>query len=332
MSTEEMIKQAFERQAGRAGDHRKVLAEVRKATAKRRIGGWGIGLISIGVAAAVATPIVLSSAGQPNTAAPADPSVTTLPAAPVPPKPAEQAGEGVTVLQYQPGWLPDGAYEIGRLSAGDGALSRTWELPGGETNERRTVQLVLSQAPMPAEGRPVDINGIPGKLVTDSESATVAWLAEPGQRLAVTVPGKDNVGDVALRIARSVKPDGDAAFVWPLEFTWLPQNMQPSGFGVLGTGLKYVDVDASAHPLPETQGENGISVNVFTLRPPTSPPEGTPVTVRGKQGVVRSGMVYVEFELGRALRVSGPLSQEDLVRIADGIRIGPLNYPWIGTR
>ncbi|MCE7009810.1 hypothetical protein LWC34_44415 [Kibdelosporangium philippinense] len=339
MSTEEKIKQAFERQAGRAGDHRAVLAEVRKATAKRRISGWGMGLISIGVAAAVATPIVLSSAGQPYTAPPADPMVTTLPAAPVPEKPAEHAGEGVTVLQYRPTWLPDGAYEVSRMFAGESALMRIWELPGSETANQRTLRLLLSQAAMPTVGKAVDINGIPGMLVTDHQETSVTWMVEPGQRLSVIFPGTDEVADIALRVARSVKPDGDAAFVWPLEFQWLPEHLQPSGFTVHAIDLKYVDVSASAQTIPR-EAEKGVSVSIFTLRPPGVPggvppyrPEGgTPVTVRGKQGVFVSGEVYVEFELGRAMVVSGPLSQQDLVRIADSIKIGPLNYPWIGTR
>lgn len=331
MSTEEKIKQAFERQAGRAGDHRKVLAEVRKATAKRRIGGWGTGLISIGVAAAVATPIILVSTGQPHVAVPADPTVSTLPAAPVPPKPAEHASEGATVLQYQPGWLPEGSYENARAFHGQGMLTRTWVLPDSETTRQRELMLAVDQLSMPAQGRTVDINGIPGMLVTDHQNTVVAWMAEPGQRISLTIMGTDEVTNIALRVARSVKPDGDAAFVWPLEFTWLPQHLQPSGFSVFGTNPEQVDVGATAQTIPPTL-QQGVSVNIRSRDPREGPPRGEPVTVRGKQGLFISGELSVELEPGRWLEVRGPLSQQDLVNIADGIRIGPLRYPWIGTR
>lgn len=285
-----MIKQAFLRQAG---------------------------LIGVGVAAAVVTPIVLLPGGQPTEAAAAG-----------------HVGEAVAVLRYQPSWLPDGAYESGRSFAGQGSLARTWHLPGGEGGRQRSATLSsVDQAPLPAEGRTVDINGVTGKLVKDHLMTFVAWIPEPGRRLSVSILATGDVTETVLRIARSVKPDGNAEFEWPLSFEWLPQQMRPSGFTISGSNPRDVDVSATADPSPPSEEQEAIWVDIGSL---AELPDGEPVTVRGKQGVFMPGdsssEIDVELEPGRWLRVSGPLSKQDLIRLTDSIKVGPLDYPWLGTR
>lgn len=330
MSTEEKIKQAFERQAGRAGDHRKVLAEVRRVTSKRRVGGVGISLITIGVAAAVVTPVLLFSGEQPTGTGPANTVETTLPEPAIPRKPAEHAGEGVAVLTYQPSWLPDGAYEFDRESRPDGTLARTWRIPDSPSGEQFLVRIAADNQPMvPDRAGTVDINGIPGTAEISGQHALVTWMAEPGQRLSIEVNAPSDVRDTALRIARSVKPDGDAAFEQPLSFDWLPQHIQPGGWRVQGSRPNDLDVSADTTGGPRDRVVAAIRAD--------KPNGGTPVTVRGKQGVaVRAAdtslFVCVELEPGRWLQVGGSFPQKDLVKVADTIRIGPLSYPWLGTR
>ncbi|RSM63840.1 hypothetical protein DMH04_52460 [Kibdelosporangium aridum] len=136
-----------------------------------------------------------------------------------------------------------------------------------------------------------------------------------------------------LRIARSVKTDGNAEFEWPLSFEWLPQRMQPSGFNISGSNPSDVDVSATAEPSTPPQEQEAIWVDIGAL---DEPPEGEPVTVRGRQGVFipgdSSNEIDVELEPGRWLRVSGPLAKQDLVKVTESIEIGPLNFPWLGTR
>ncbi|ONI80977.1 hypothetical protein ALI144C_20620 [Actinosynnema sp. ALI-1.44] len=334
MNTEELIKQAFTRQAESAGDHREVLTEVYKATARRRIGGWTIGLISAGVAAVVVAPIVLFSGGRPDGAAPADSTATTLPLPPAPKDSAKHAGEDVIMLRYQPSWLPEGAYESGRSFAGRGSLARTWNLPGGGEGRHKSVTLSLvNQAPLPAEGKTVDINGVTGKVVTDHLTTFVAWMPTPGERLSVSILGTGDVTETVLRIARSVNHDGNAEYEWPLAFDWLPNQAQPSGFNISGSSPNDVDVSVSADFTTQPHGQDAIWADIGPL---PEPPEGESVTVRGKQGFFipgeSSGEIDVELEPNRWLRVSGPLSREDLVKVVDSIKIGPLHYPWLGTR
>lgn len=337
MSTEEKIKQAFERQAGRAGDHRRVLAGVRKATSrKRRIGAVGVTVITAGVAAAILLPIVVF----PGREQPTDPD--TVMAEPIHPKPAEHASAGTPVLKYHPGWLPDGAYERDRYSRPDGYLARTWRVSGGSGPDKATVTLALdktaTQSHTPGTNT-VDVNGTPALLSSPDAAkadvrAMVSWPAAPDQLLVVRVDSVPNARQTALMIARSVRADGDAAFERPLSFDWLPPNTRLGN--ILVSGRSQSDFTALVETRDDARpaGQRALTAQVGGRRPDG----GVAVTVRGGQGRYvpvngdKFGDLYVELTPGRWLVVSGPLSQQDLVRVADGIRIGPLTFPWLGTR
>src|SRR5689334_19840758 len=122
MSTEDMIKEAFQRQAERAPDHMRVLTRVMATPARRRSRAVLYTLIGARVAVAVAVPILLVRApvSPPADSPPTGPT-TPPPSAPVP-------GE---VMSFQPGYLPDGLVESEREILPDGSLRRRWTGPAG---------------------------------------------------------------------------------------------------------------------------------------------------------------------------------------------------------
>jgi hypothetical protein len=353
MSTEEMIKQAFDKQAGQAGDHRDVLAEVaRRTSSRRRVGPLGITLLTAGVAAAVVTPVVLFSGGGLGQPVSNDPGASAV--VPAQPSAAETVPSGTPVLKYQPGWLPDGAKEYHRMSDPDGSLMRTWKLPGtGVPDGGPTVTLTLAKATglpdrpdYPGEIVPVDINGVPGQLLNHGsgaksagEQAFVEWMAAPGERLTVNVDHVANVNDVVLRIVRSIRPDGNAAIIRNVSFDWLPVDMTEGAFSVRGTSPADYFLLADTTLAPRAQGQKRVTAQIDKDKPGSATPgTGTAVTVRGKQGVYIAGTgpygeVWVELTNGLWLEVSGPAAKADLVKVADTMKISlDVKYPWIGQR
>jgi hypothetical protein len=354
MSTEEMIKQAFDKQAGEAGDHRRVLAEVaRRTSSRRRVGAWGIALLTAGVAAAVVTPVVLFSGGGLGQPVQNDPGASAV--VPAQPSATETVPPGAPVLTYQPSWLPSGATEFHRMSEPDGTLMRTWNLPGTAAPDGGpTVTLTSAKATglpdrpdYPGEIIPVDINGVPGQLLghdsnkekSVGEQAFVEWMAAPGERLTVSVDYVANVRDVVVRIARSIRPDGKAAFVQNVRFGWLPVDMTEGAFSIRGTSPSDIFVVADTALAPRAQGQKRVTAQIDKDKPGSATPgDGTPVTVRGKQGVYIAstgpyGEVWVELANGLWLEVSGPAAKADLVKVADTMKINlDVKYPWLGQR
>ncbi|MBP2330759.1 hypothetical protein JOF56_011144 [Kibdelosporangium banguiense] len=358
MSTEEMIKHAFEKQAGRAGDHRRVLAEVaRRTSSRRRIGIGGISLLTAGVAAVVVTPFVLftGDGGQP---------VTTGPAA-TPPQPSVAATEtetvppGTPVMKYQPSQLPDGATESQRMSQPDGTLMRIWKLPSqpaakGESRVTLTLQKATKlpdRTNFPGDITPVDINGVPGQLVDvggkkdegQGGQGLVEWMAAPGERLTLAVDFVPNASEVVVQIARSIRPDGNAAIVRSAGFGWLPETMKEGLFSVWGTTPTDYSLLLDTDLAPQARGQKRVTAQIDRDKPGSATAgNGTPVTVRGKQGVFigasgtagsEHGEVWVELTGGLWLEVSGPVSQADLVKVADTMTINlDVKFPWIGKR
>jgi hypothetical protein len=339
MSTEEMIKQAFDKQAGRAGDHRRVLAEVtRRTSSRRRIGALGIVLLTAGVAAAVVTPVVLFSGGSLGPPAPDDPAQAS----------AETVPPGTPVLKYQPAWLPEKATEQYRMSDPGGKLARGWKVAGtAGPKSDSLINLTLEKATglpdrsdFPMERTSVDINGVQGQLLdrgagaTDFDrSAFVEWMVAPGERLTVRVDRMADTKDVVLRIAQSVRPDGNAAVVRNVSFGWLPAGVTEGEFQVSGT--KPTDVAV----LTVAPGDHHVTARIDRNKPGSDTPgASSPVTVRGKQGVYiaateLSGEVRAPLDNGLWLAVLGRVPKADLVKIADTMKISPdVQYPWIGQR
>jgi hypothetical protein len=346
VNSEEMIKHAFEQQAGRAGDHRAVLAEVtRRTSARRRGGALGITLITAGVAAAVVTPVVLFSGGaQPTTTDPA--ASAQIPA-------TSTAELRTSLLTYQPTWLPDGLVETGRHFTEDMTFSRTWCTPGAPEGGGNTPKIdfaITKQAALPQRDNfpagieNIDINGKPGHILGQNHAkpefpqALVEWMVAPGHLATISVDGMQNVDEIALRMARSVQNDAKVPFVRSIAFGWLPSNMTQGMFSVRGTSPSDVWILADTEMDKQSRAtQKRVSVQIDRDKPGDN---GTPTTVRGKQGIYIPstehpgyGEIWVPLGDDKWLEVSGELSQADLIKVADTLVISDkAEFPWIGRR
>ncbi|MFC0527618.1 hypothetical protein [Phytohabitans kaempferiae] len=139
-------------------------------------------------------------------------------------------------LQYRPAWLPQRYGESARTVVVDGerapVISRDWQ-PGPA---EQPISLLVGWHPSLDADRPggtpenVEVNGAPGELVqvdADRFATYVTWRA-PGQpQLMVSVltdDGADAQRDLAMRVARSVRPDPGRIGVGP-RFGWRPADM-----------------------------------------------------------------------------------------------------------
>jgi hypothetical protein len=139
-------------------------------------------------------------------------------------------------LRLRPAWLPRSYGEGQRTVVVDGTqapvLSRGWQ-PG---TANQVISLLIgwhpSLDPDRPSGRPatVDVNGVPGRLVQigDQTPGTYLTWQPPGQPQLMVSVHTDDVADaqqgLALRVARSVRPDPGVTSVGP-RFGWLPPDL-----------------------------------------------------------------------------------------------------------
>ncbi|MEV4317024.1 hypothetical protein [Actinocrispum sp. NPDC049592] len=318
MSTEELIKDAFRRQAGRAPDHMRVLTRVLARTAKRRSRALLYSLIGAGVAVAVAVPIVLVRAPVALPVGPAPAVRTTSPAKPLP-------GE---VMPFQLGYLPDRLVESEREVLADGSLRRTWDGPPGSPHlvfERSGPNVVHgSHTPVV-----VQISaGVEGFFTGDDTQAELVWAPDGRTPLYLMSRSLPGARDELVKLARSVRPDGVTVIPAPVRFGWLPEDAK-------GTAPQSVSGTADHWDVRVTSsGRRTVGVQI-TTRPPQMP--GMGVVVRGKQGRIgpnpeAPNALVVEYDTGRWLIVSG-LAPDELVRVAGTLEISDgLSFPWLGRR
>jgi hypothetical protein len=139
-------------------------------------------------------------------------------------------------LRFRPAWLPGSYGEGQRTVVVDGTrapvLERRWQ-PG---TADRVISLLIGWHPSLDPGRPrgrpttVDVNGVPGQLVQVGDQTLGTYLTwqPPGQAQlmvsALTADVADAQQDLAVRVARSVRPDPGLTFVGP-RFGWLPPDL-----------------------------------------------------------------------------------------------------------
>lgn len=154
--------------------------------------------------------------------------------------PALHAGPGGgwlrVPLRFRPTWLPRGYGEGERTVVVDGpqapVLSRGWQPAATDHKISLLIGWHPSLDPDLPRGQPatVDVNGVPGRLVQTGEEGPGTYLTwqPPGQpQLLLSVhtgDGADTRRDLALRVARSVRPDPEATWVGP-RFGWLPPDL-----------------------------------------------------------------------------------------------------------
>ncbi|MET0135926.1 MAG: hypothetical protein ABW215_20285 [Kibdelosporangium sp.] len=304
--TEKMLKDAFERQAERTLDTSRLLASVRAGTrARTRPRPAWYALITAGVAAAVAAPVVLFGSQVPSNTVAVDPTPTT------------SVSSGPPV--YGPTWLPDRMAEWSRNWYPDGVVARQWRTPQRPGERVSSITLVVSDnrsTPPPQHMETVDVGGRPGLF----SHGWVEWQAGDGKWLIVRA--EDWADEDVMRIAASVRLGNDALLTRPIEFGWTPPGLE------LKSTFMKPEGDSWSAAVSATAGGKSGGAQLDAEILPSWPHPGTPVTVRGRQGQYRAvdqnaGEVWTSLDDGRILKVTGWFGAAELVRVADAVTVVP---------
>jgi hypothetical protein len=362
MVTDEMIRAALERIAERAPDGvglRAGLAGRARLRRQRRTivlaGGAAAATVAAGVPAATLWPRRKAPAVAPS-------------------EPAQPPNR--IPLRWRPAWLPDGLVELRRSASFDDEVTewlRGWgPHPTYDRGRKGLPAVVLWMArdrDLPKIGRPVSINGGPGRIHNDAGAPEcgVLWLGAPGQLLTVSVTKMPPTGDpeeIGLRVARSVVADPLAVCEVTVAFGWLPPGY--------GDTQQTFDLGVSVKPgepvTPAARVESVFlrpanaapaALATLTIGVDRPRPEGAQdVTVRGRPGWLvwneqDESVVYVRLDDGRPLVLTVEVAQihgavhmplpsdrnrrawtrDELLRVVDEIRLGPVpDLSWVGRR
>jgi len=367
---DDLLRQALQRQAERAVDPARVRAALPARAARRarrRYGSLAVGLTAAAALAVFAVPVLgLDDARSGDPAAspvPADTPSTSAAAAPLTPD--------SVALRYRPTWLPSGLRErartvpLGPGNAYDGPV-RTWKRAdaaggtdkGGSRLEFGAIGLKDGANQFGDGGRPVDINGRPGRLVGSADSKSyVHWLIDPQTVIFVNNVSLGMSDEDLLRVARSVQPD-PVQLAIPVRLRWLPAGMKPFSAEVAGDSAArwQAEVNATGPPaggaVPPPTGkdkestassERWVYVRLGTTT--DAPSGGEAVVVAGRQGrlvtkpidglPLEHAYVVVTLDSGLTLTVFAllpELSRDDLLAVAAGVETGPApDLGWLGT-
>ncbi|GHH60881.1 hypothetical protein [Lentzea cavernae] len=220
-------------------------------------------------------------------------------------------------LKYAPHWLPEGYGEVYRgLLDGERAY-----VPAGAqgypfTNGGPLTRIFKSKAKPDTTGwDEVSVRGLKAWIHTQqgqSPGLTAELVWEAQDWLHVTVRGTDDVRQTATRVAESVRADAKVAHTPP--FTLNGQEATEvwgSSPGDWGAQFK----------------KDPLVVQVSTRSPGIT---GTPVTVRGTQGIQADGAVAV-LDGSVWVTVQGAASVEELVKTANDVQLASTpDTSWIG--
>ncbi|GIJ63423.1 hypothetical protein [Virgisporangium aurantiacum] len=361
--TDNLLREALQRQADRAPDPDRVRAALPRRAARRtrrRYGSLAGGLVAAAALAAFAVPVLaLDDAPAPRGAGPAAEMSSSASAGP--------AAPAAVGLRYRPTWLPAGLTErsrsvpLGPDFGYDGPV-RFWKRSdagagfdmGGSRLEFGAVDAENGADQFGDYGQAVDINGRPGRLspAPGDGKSSLHWLIDP-QTVIFIHNVEAGVSDAdLLRIARSVQPDPGQVAV-PMRFGWLPTGMAPKLAQFAGDSADRWQLELTAYgkipgasPPPTSEKDvkeggqdpdRGIYARLG--RSTDAPDGGESITVAGRPAriVIRDiegpkpmpfQHVYVVVELasGLKLTVSSVLpdvSRDDLLATAAAIEVGP---------
>ncbi|GAA2119861.1 hypothetical protein [Actinomadura alba] len=337
MTTDELIRQEFERQAADAPDPGQVLARfgVRAERARRRRA------ITRGVAAALAAAVAVPAVMVGRYA------LTERPEPIERPVPLDTPPASVTLL-YRPTWVPPGLAEVTRrVGPRKGARQeRIWSsaLRGDGTSNERAPLLSVSASGRTQGGledyfdslrrQPeavrLTVRGHPALRLRDGRRCVVAWRPTAGQVVSVETLNLGTCDD-AERVARSVVPDGATTVVQPLSVGWLPRSYVTVLFAVRATdsgcradllassALRSVSVIVSRGALPR----RGVPLRIGGR------PARSIVTLEPHDETTFVRKVAVDLGGGRLLTVdtsddAGP-TEGELGRIAAGTVVGDVD-------
>ncbi|GAA4548625.1 hypothetical protein [Amycolatopsis samaneae] len=326
LETETLLRESLDHLATRAPDGdevRNALARAVQARPRRRRSRLALAGATAAVIAIVAgIPLVARGAFD------ADPAAT----------PASSPTTDRPLLQYAPGWLPDGFTEQYR-AAGPGITPqvRRWAAGPAEvvlsaysTDDPEWSQTKLRIAALRDQ---VIVRGRVGMVTGDSgTAATLTWMADDYHVLTAKIAGVPEARRVAERIADSVRGGGAVLVRGEARLGPLPAGLREQSTVVQGNTPAAGTTELTA------TGPAGTALRVGVG--PGSPGlgGGTAVPVRGTDGRYvppRQGddaLVAVRLPSGRWLTVTGRQSRETLTAVADAVVLDPApDYRWLGS-
>ena len=250
-------------------------------------------------------------------------------------------------LRWRPDWLPEG-YGVTTLGAVvDGtsvvAAERVWTPPqrlDGPNLASVALQSgwsdTYAQIPTAARTDRVDIGGVPGELSSfDTGGVLLIWQPAGQPRLSVSV-GVDDLDaererDIAVRVARSLRPDPGTFAVGP----------RPGSLPDVFAGQPWV-YTLSAHGTMWTQSvliSNGdADLDVWAspdVRPLYDIGGSQPIDIDGARAWldVQNHQLFVEQLDDRDVEVHTTIDGVDLPQVARAFDLGPVpDMTWYGSR
>lgn len=244
------------------------------------------------------------------------------PRVPAPPAVPSSLGD---VLPFNATWLPEDAAEYFRsvMVAGPdvGTMERGWRVVSAEGELVVKLRAVPLDPYLPRTGEPVDVNGADGRF-QETGLKVVSWPYSRHVALSVTVlwsPAKGVPGgtppstgasrDIALRVARSVRPDGRTTLLSPVRFGWLPAGYRHHrselgggsshwGAAVMATGSRQHSptITATLATRGADRDDGAVSITVrgrpaWYYRPSIAGPVGSGLRYSYLQVVLDNGLV-----------------------------------------
>lgn len=368
--TENLLREALQRQADRAADPDLVRAALPRRAARRtrrRYGSMIGGLVVAGALTAFAVPVLaLDDAPAPRGAGPAASATGSAPAGSEVP-----AAVG---LRYKPTWLPSGLTERARTvplksDYGYDGPVRYWKrtgtdpgfYTGGDRLEFGVITAKNGVDQFGDDGEAVDINGKQGRYSGGSgdDKSSLHWMIDAQTVIFIhNVETGVSAADL-LKIARSVQPDRDQVPV-PLRFGTLPAGMAPVAAQFSGDSAERWQLEitasgpvpgASESPDPEkdkpTQGSTrGMYVHLGQTTDAPDGGETTSVGGRPARIVIRPmegpaaalgdhAWVVVELASGLKLTVFGSIpavTRDEILAAAATVEVGAVpDFSWLGA-
>jgi hypothetical protein len=246
------------------------------------------------------------------------------------------------VLQFRPGWLPDGFTEQYR-EVGPGSRTQIRRWRQGQVGSAEVTLATFSAQDPDWSGTALKIATLPDQIIVGGRvgmvsdetptSAVLTWMPNSSQVLQLKLSGVPGARDAGQRIADSVRA-GVTPLRSELEFGPLPPGL--TQMSSLTEGLSPADGDSGV------EASTTARPTVIALRADISPrapqlQNAADVVVRGRTGHYLPSIkpddpaVAVQLASGRWLVVSGALTQSELVAVADGVAVDPSpDYSWIG--
>ena len=321
---EQRIRDALDYQAGQA-PHPAAIRLPAGRTRRRPALPLVLAAAALVALAGVGVPVGLRLIGGPAAQHTAQPAVSTSS-----PSTSAAAQPGV-VLRYRPGWLPGGYAEAQRgIETLNGFQVRVWT-PGRGTTIASGPSIELAVNPITASDRAditgmvnserkQSVNGAQGAYTwvppqSGLSGARLIWLPDPDTALIVTVYQAGDASDTALRVARSVVPDGAATIQNPITVRDTTGFQDPEYF-TNGTAPTHW----SAQLIMAGTGSSSLTVSwgAPDLAPTAKPLPDTHTIQRELDGQTLTVTL-----------VGG--GQDELARIADAVTVTPGSDPsWLG--